>query len=84
MANDIEKIIAEFEAKMKQVSPEDIQMAKGETPAAEAVAKPAGEESACVNRSFKELVAVLPSVYVGTNIKATLQEVLETYPDCEV
>lgn len=84
MANGIEEVIAEFEAKMKQVSPEDIKMAKGETPAAEAVAKPAEEEAACVNKSFKELVGVLPSLYVGMNIKSTLQEVLETYPECEV
>ncbi len=98
MANGIEDIIAEFEAKMKQVSPEDIQMAKGKTPAkaeavfepegeikkAEAVVEPTGEEPACVNRVFKELVGVLPSLYIGVNIKGPLKEVLETYPECEV
>ena len=84
MANGIEEIIAEFEAKMKQVSPTDIQMAKGKTPVEEAVAEPAGEEPTCVNKSFKELVGVLPSLYVGMNIKETLKEVLETYPECEV
>ncbi len=84
MAKGIEDIIAQFEAKMKQVSPADIQMAKGETPAAEAVAKPAGEEPACVNRGFKELVGVLPSLYVGMNIKDLLIEFLGTVPECEV
>ncbi len=84
MASDIEKVIADFEAKMKQVSPEDIQMAKGKTPVAEAVAEPAGEEPACVNRVFKELVGVLPNLYIGVNIKEPLKEVLETYPECEV
>ena len=87
MANDIEDIIAEFEAKMKQVSPEDIKMAKGETPAeavAESTAEPAGEEPTCVSRVFKELVGVLPSLYIGVNLKDQLKAVLETYPECEV
>ena len=97
MANGIEDIISEFEAKMKQVSPEDMKRAKGETPAAEAVfepkgeikkaeaiVEPTGEEPACVSRVFKELVGVLPSLYIGVNIKESLKEVLETYPECEV
>ena len=86
MADGIEDIISEFEAKMKQVSPEEMKIAKGETPEAEPVsaAGPAGEEIACVNRVFKELLGVLPSLYIGVNIKEPLKEVLETYPECEV
>jgi len=84
MANGIEEVIAEFEAKMKQVSPADIQMAKGETPAAEAVVEPAGEGPACISRGFKELVGVLPSVYIGMNIKDLVIEFLASVPDCEV
>ena len=79
----IEDVISEFEAKMKQVSPADIQMAKGKTPVAEAIAEPVGEEEACVNKSFKELVGVLPSLYVGMNIKDLLLEFLATVPQCE-
>lgn len=84
MANGIEEVIAEFEAKMKKVSAADIQMAKGETPEAKATAEPTGEEQACINRSFKELVEVLPSLYVGKNIKDLVIEFLASVPDCEV
>lgn len=80
----IEDVIAEFEAKMQQVSSADIQIAKGETPAEEAIAEPTGEELACVNKQFKELVEVLPSLYIGTNIKDLLVEFLGTVPECEV
>ena len=86
MANGIEDIISEFEAKMKQVSPEDMKIAKGETPKAEPVsaAEPAGEEQACVSRVFKELVGVLPSLYIGMNVKDMLSELLQSMPECEV
>ncbi len=85
MANGIEKVIADFESKMKQVSPEDIQMAKGKTPAkAEAVFEPTGEEPACISKGFKDLVGVLPSPYVGKNIKDLVIEFLQSMPECEV
>ncbi|KKK67020.1 hypothetical protein LCGC14_2958270, partial [marine sediment metagenome] len=51
---------------------------------AESTAEPAGEEPTCVSRVFKELVGVLPSLYIGVNLKDQLKEVLETYPECEV
>lgn len=79
----IQDVIEEFEAKMKQVSPADLQMAKGETPVEEAVTEPAGEEPACVSTNFKQLVKVLPDKYIGSNFKDLLLETLETFPDCE-
>ena len=88
MASGIEDIISEFEAKMKQVSPEDMKIAKGETPVEEAVAvaEPvsAGEEVVCIGKGFKQLVAILPSKYVGKNIKDLVVELLESVPECEV
>lgn len=81
MAESIDDIIAEFESKMKQVSPEDIQMAAGKTP--EGVAEVTVEEEICVNPKFKELVGVLPDKYVGTNIKDMISELLDTVPECE-
>ncbi len=80
----IEETIAEFEAKMKLVSPEDIQMAKGKTPAAETIAEPTGEQPACVNKEFKALVGVLPNLYVGMNLKDMLIDFLAAVPECEV
>ncbi len=79
---DIDEVIAEFEAKMKAVSPEDMQMAKGETPAAVAVE----EEGlpACVGKGFKQLVQILPDSYIGENIKDLLVEFVGFYPECEV
>ena len=86
MANGIEKVIAEFEAKMKQVSPADLEMAQGKTPveAAVAVAEPTGEEQACVNKEFKALVGVLPNPYIGMNLKEVLIDFLGTMPECGV
>ena len=80
----IEDVIAEFEAKIKPVSAADIKMAKGETPVTEAVAEPAGEEIACVSKDFKKMVGVLPTTYVGMNIKDLVVEFLESIPECEV
>ena len=80
----IEDVIAEFEAKMKPVSPADMEIAKGKTPVVKAVAEPTGEGSACVKREFKELVGVLPSLYIGMNIKDLLVEFLASAPECEV
>ena len=88
MTSGIEDIISEFEAKMKQVSPEDMKIAKGETPEAEPVSAaepaPGGEEVACIGKGFKQLVAVLPGKYVGQNIKDLVVEFLESVPECEV
>ncbi len=83
MAESIDDIIAEFESKMKQVSPEDIQMAAGKTPVGEAVVE-VSEGAACFNKGFKELVDVLPGAYVGNGIKDFLGEFLNAMPECEV
>lgn len=96
MADGIEEVIAEFEAKMKPVSPADLQMAKGETPAAEAVVEPTGKtkiaeavveptgaEPSCISKGFKELVTVLPSSYASRNIRDLLIEFLKDLPECE-
>lgn len=85
MAESIDDIILEFESKIKQVSPEDIQMAEGKTPAGVAeVTVETVEGEACVNKGFKELVGVLPEVYMGKGgIKDLLDEFLGVVPECE-
>ena len=83
---DIKDVIAEFEAKLKPVPAADIQMAKGESPAEEAVAvaEPPSGEAACINKDFKRLVEALPGGYVGNNIKDLVMEFLGMTPECEV
>ncbi len=86
MASDIEKVIADFEAKLKQVTPEEV-TPEGIQPAVEEpVAEPAaeGEEYACISSGFKELVAVLPAHYASPNIKDLLIEFIKDLPECEV
>ena len=89
MAENIADIIADFEAKMKPVSAADLQMAKGETPKTGEtlvpVAEPEVEEGeACANKGFKELIGVIPSLYMGINIKEMMVAFLEAQPECEV
>ncbi|KKM17396.1 hypothetical protein LCGC14_1676120 [marine sediment metagenome] len=82
---DIEDVIAEFEAKLKAVVSGEAPVVKGEASVTEVEHEPelTGEGVACIAKSFKELVDVLPSLYVGMNIKDDLVELLKTYPECE-
>jgi len=92
MATEFEKLMGDFQAKLKPISAQDIAMAKGETmetaPPAEAPAPtpaPSPEGQPCVRIEFRKLIQSLTADFIGHpgEVKELVVGLVEGMPQCK-
>lgn len=87
MADNFEEMIADFESKMKPVTPKAIETgvieAEAPPPTPEVPAEEGEEPTACLNKEFKKLVGALKPGYIGEDIQDLVVEFLDTLPECK-
>lgn len=91
MVTEFEKLVKEFEEKLKPVTPEMMKVAgvePGEIPGAVAIeeAPPPEKPGACIRKEFKSVIGVMPIDYIGLDgqdIKDLVVAFLDSLPECK-